>query len=287
MLDNGLTPVTNRLWFVSEAVVTGHFLDLQEVEDDAMFRTVTDVLGLDHVPAVVFDPRVSDPETRYYPSGLGYPEVYEIVDLGTSPVTLDRIFAAIDRVYDTCLVTPDVQVEAGKLWTEKEKRWPAQDAEGRIQVHLKAGLSGAFPTCTVRHEQPGVGGRLDLQIEQADPDRTGTVTQHATLELKVLRSFRSTGRPVGPQEMLDWVESGVKQAFAYGKDRSARATALCCFDMRKEQTGEACFDHVRDTATELAVRLRVWFLFASAEEFREVLARQASGETSPPSSKPC
>jgi len=86
--------------------------------------------------------------------------------------------------------------------------------------------------------------------------------------------------------MLDWVESGVKQAFAYGKDRSARATALCCFDMRKEQTGEACFDHVRDTATELAVQLRVWFLFASAEEFRDVLARQASGETSTPSSNP-
>ena len=53
MLDNGLTSVAGRLWYVNEAVVSGKYVELDDVEDDSLFRVVTDDLGLGKVPAVI------------------------------------------------------------------------------------------------------------------------------------------------------------------------------------------------------------------------------------------
>src|SRR5687767_3721207 len=102
----------------------------------------------------------------------------------------------------------------------------------------------AFPTCTIRHEETGTSGRLDLEIEETDEASLGTVVRYAVLEPKVLRSFRSGGSTYSDQKNLDWIEDGVGQAASYRAERKALAAALCCFDMRKEMTGEKCFDHV-------------------------------------------
>ncbi len=269
MLDNGLTPVTGRLWFVSPVVVSGHYVELEDGDDDAMFAIVTDTLDLGRVPAIVFDPRTNVPSVRFYPHGLDAPETYEMVSVTGTDVSLERIFEAIERVHSTCLVTPDAQVKAGKLWENNVKCWPSSQAEDIVQLHLKAGLTTAFPTCTVRHEQTDVPGRLDLEIEESDALDRSKVVRHVILELKVLRSFRSSGEIVPPKNTLDWVESGVKQAAAYRQQRGARAAALCCFDMRREYTGEQCFDHVRELAERLTVELRLWFLFGTSARYRE------------------
>ncbi len=121
----------------------------------------------------------------------------------------------------------------------------------------------------MRHEQTAVPGRLDLEIEQSDPLDRGKITRHAVLELKVLRSFRSSGTTVSPTETLDWVESGVRQAASYRDERGALAAALCCFDMRNEHTGEKCFEHVQELANSLIVELRHWFVFGTSEQYRE------------------
>jgi hypothetical protein len=221
------------------------------------------------VPAIVFDPRTTVPTVRLYPNGLADAETYDAVGIAGSDVSFQLIYDAIDKVYHHCLVTPEAQARAGKLWVNGDKWWPSPQAEDVVQLYLRAGLTTAFPTCTVRHEQTDVSGRLDLEIEESDALDRSKVTRHAVLELKVLRSFRSTGTVVSVNETLEWVESGVKQAASYRDERGALAAALCCFDMRNLHNGEQCFDHVRDLAITLTVDLKHWFIFGTSEQYRE------------------
>ncbi len=74
MLDSGAIPMNGRIWFVSPVAACGHCVDCDVAEDDKLFRLVTDTLGLGATPAIVFDPRPSGAETRFYPGGLGDPE---------------------------------------------------------------------------------------------------------------------------------------------------------------------------------------------------------------------
>jgi len=269
MLDNGRTAIAGRLWLVSAAVVNGAYFDFDDVDDDALFRVVTDELTLGDTAAIVYDPRGAVPAVRYYPAGLADPEHYEPVPVGNADVTLRRIFEQIDLIHNYCMVTPEAQDRAGKLWEDASKWRPSRCAEDRVHMHLRIGLTTAFPTCTIRHEETSPSGRLDLLIEEKDACDPSRITRHALLELKVLRSFHESGDPVSEQYTLGWVDCGVRQAASYQKDRGARDAALCCFDMRKECTGEACFEHVRALAARLVVALKVWFVFASSEAYRE------------------
>jgi hypothetical protein len=273
MLDNGLTPLTGRLWFVNAVVNVGKYIELSGEEDDELFRRIAEDFRLGDVQAIVFDPRAESIEIRYYPRGLQNPDICELISVSGTDISLDGIFAAIDRIHQNCFVTPDAQSLSGKLrlWKDSSKWLPSSDAEAIIQMNLKAGLTTAFPTCTVRHEQPQVSGRLDLEIEESDPLDCGHITRHAILELKVLRSFSETGTPVPSEKTLDDVTSGVQQAAAYRDEKCARASALCCFDMRREPSGETCFKHIRNTAKDTCVRLRLWFIFATSKLYRATL----------------
>ena len=269
MLDNGLTFVTGRLWFVGAAVMSGKYFELGDEDDNAIFETVTVTLGVGNIPTVIFDPRTSEPTIRFYPHGLGSPDICNVVSMASIDVSVEFIFEQIEMIYRKEFITPDAQVNAGKLWDNSRKWWPSSHAEDMVQLYLKVGLSAALPWCTVRHEQPDVVGRLDLEIESCEALDRSKVTRHAILELKVLRSLQKGGTPVSDQAIRDWVESGVKQAAAYRDKRGAKAAALCCFDMQRADTGDQCFDHVRDLATRLAVEMRRWFVFNSSKQFRD------------------
>jgi hypothetical protein len=273
MLDNGLTRLSGRLWSVNSGVVSGHYVDIQELNDDALFKLVTEELKLGSVPAIVFDPRTSRPSVRHYSKGLNNPDAVEQIEISGAEVTLDGVFAVIGQVYGNCLITPEAQVRAGKLWKDSTKWWAADNAEDMVQLHLRVGLVTAFPTCTVRHEQTDIPGRLDLEIEESDPLDRSQVTRYVVLELKVLRSFGSTGKEYTTEYNLNWVESGVRQAATYRDKRGARAAALCCFDMRTKHTGGECFGHVTELADRHQVVLRLWFIFATSEQYREFLTR--------------
>jgi hypothetical protein len=272
MLSNGRTSVNGRLWFVSPAPVMGHYIDLDKCDDDdELFRIVTDDLKLGGIPTVVFDPRTKIPEIRFYAKGLIDPDICQTAQLNQSDVSVERIFEVIHRVYQASFVTPDAQPKAGKLWQESAKYWPVENAEDRVQLYLQIGLASAFLTCTVRHEQPSIPGRTDLEIEESAPLDSTQIIRHAVLELKVLRSFGSTGIPVSEQETRDWIEKGIRQAATYRIDKNAKASALCCFDMRCVNTDEKCFDHVADLSGQLVVALRRWFIYASSEQYREAV----------------
>jgi len=275
MLDNGLERLTGRLWFMSAAVVSGHFLPLEEfADDDAVFRFVTDILLLGDVPTIVFDPRVAAPHVRLYPLGLNAPDECRLLSLASASISLGQILEKVDEVYRRYLITPTAQAHGITLWQDSSRWYPIKDAEEKIQGLLIVGILTAFPTCTPRHEQSSIPGRVDLEIEEHHPADRSIITRIAILELKVLRSFASSGKSISAKRTCDWVEEGVKQAAAYKADKGARGAALCCFDMRTTDSGESCFDHVRVLATAQDVVLKHWFLFASSKLYRAAFAKR-------------
>lgn len=273
MLNNGATALSGKLWFVSEVVAAGYFILIEKGDDDdAKFQFVADKIGEGRTPAMIFDPRLGQPEVRYYPDGLDKPDKYKPVMINNEEVSLADIFNAMEITYCKALVTPQAQGRGGRIWANARKGWPTKEAEVRIQYALKLGLNHSFPTCTIREEQGMPVGRLDLEVEQADAlDRT-KITRHAIMELKVLRSFTERGNLVPLADTLSWIKEGVAQAAEYRDDRRARQSALCCFDMRKTDTNDTCFDHVKESAMQRSVVLRRWFLYSSAKALREARA---------------
>ncbi|MFI6628453.1 hypothetical protein ACI2LC_46470 [Nonomuraea wenchangensis] len=269
MLDNGLEPVSGHIWFVNKAANEGVSIELKADDTDSnIFTRITDELDSGEVPTIVFETRTPSPEVRYYPEGLTNIHECRKVKISGEPVTLVEIFAVIDRLYRQQLCTPDAQGKGGKLWEDADKFTPIKDAEDRIQVVLRSGLTGSFPTCYIYPEQPGPAGRLDIIIEESSPNDRSMITRHAILELKVLRSHWSSGSRVSDNETQQWISDGVEQAASYRDERGARYASLCCFDMRKTPALETCFAHVHDLAGQLHVECRVWHLFASSKAYR-------------------
>jgi hypothetical protein len=268
MLDNGLTPVEGRLWLVSPVVTRGKCLPLDVLDDSGLFEIVVSKLEQGAVPAVIYDPRTDPAQIRYYYEGMQDPDKCKVIDIPVAVVDLQQVLDVVDRVYETRLVTPNAQSQVAKLWEDTDRYWVAKDAELTIQMYLETAFSVAFPTCTVRSEQSQVTGRLDIEIEESDSERPGYVIRHALLELKVLRSFGSTGAAVTNEQVRTWIDEGVDQAFSYRDERGTLQSALCCFDMRKSHTGIECFKEVAEKAKSLRVTIRVWNLFSSAKAYR-------------------
>ena len=142
-------------------------------------------------------------------------------------------------------------------------------------MYLEIALNTAFPTCVIRSEQPTPVGRFDIEIYEHEPIDRSKITHHGVLELKVLRSFGETGSVVAESETRNWIKSGVEQAAAYRDSKESRWGALLCFDMRREDSGhEDCFKNVKNLAKKLKVFLGRWFLYASSERLRSVLASE-------------
>lgn len=76
--------------------------------------------------------------------------------------------AAITTTHSMKMVTPDAQPKSLKMWSNRDKWWPFKDAEDRVQSYLEVALNTAFPTCTIRAEQPTPEGRLDIEIIEND-----------------------------------------------------------------------------------------------------------------------
>ena len=270
MLDNGRTEVVGRIWFVNEAVRTGHYIEDISDDDALVFDTICTQIDLGDSPTIVFDPRLANPEIRFYPDGLSNEDsciVHALSDTEVSPDTINRV---VERIYESSFITPDAEVPgASSVWQDSRRCWPSRNAEAVIQAHLKTGLHAHFFDCEVRHEQPSKAGRLDLEIERPDPNDYFTITRLAVIELKVLRSFRYNGRATRADAIPRWIDKGVGQVVAYRSERRAQLGFLMCFDMRDADTGEQCFSHVSLLARTQSVCLSRWFLYNSSEAYRE------------------
>jgi hypothetical protein len=271
MLNNGLTPVEGHMWFVGPVAGRGLGIAIEAWSDENVFEFATKDLQVGAIPAILFETRTDPPEARYFPEGLADPDNHEILRLDASDISLSEILNVVDLMYERSLKTPDANHKVGGLWAKASKYWVDRSAEDRVEFSLREGLTGAFPSCVIRAEQSQTSGRLDLEVEEPHWDDPSDVTRHAILELKILRSYRSTGTPVPDSENVKAVADGVRQAASYRKERRSRASALCCFDMRETFSAQQCFTHVQGLAKRHVVTLRVWHIFNSSQTYRRHL----------------
>ena len=206
-IDDGCTMVSGRLWFSPAAVVSAYFVDLPQFEDEEERKSyVVDDLNFGLQPALVFDPRPGYTLLTWFPEGLNRPSEAQEKSL-SDEVSPGEVFATINKMYEQMLKTPGSIPSGGNMWLSARQHWPRDNAEALVQSHLKAGLLTRFPQCKVRHEQTQPAGRSDLEIEELYPEERGRVTRHAIIELKVLRSFRSSGTQVPKSEIDDSIKS--------------------------------------------------------------------------------
>ncbi len=272
MLDQGVVPLNGRLWLTNEGANFGHYLD-HDLAGADIFSWVVDELGLGDTTAIVFDPNVDGGELRYYVDGLSdlakvrsYPIAY------IDPVTYDDARRVIDLVYSEALASPQHQVNHVSTWRKAASYWANDNAEGVIQSHIRVALKFAFLFCEVSKEGPIASGRFDLTITHLD-QATRATNCYGVIELKVLKTFGSTGNVYSDSDNRTAVADGLLQAHSYRDDIPAAWAALCCFDMRREDDpSESCFDQIKDEASEKNVELGRWRLFASAKSFREARA---------------
>ena len=143
------------------------------------------------------------------------------------------------------------------------------------KIQVVTGLSSALISCRIKKELTGVSGRYDIAIEQQNPATTTDWIQHAILELKVIKSFTSGGQKHPPSENQAWLQSGLEQAYNYQQEHSSKFSALCCFDMQKEDHGESCFGHIKENAKTLLVELWRWYIYATSKQYRTANATKA------------
>ena len=231
-------------------------------------------LQCDQLPTMVYDPGAGKTRLSYYPTGTHTDDGMIEVDLDVGPVTEAEILSAIEGVYRSVLCTPDNSGPT-KIWENTVKCYPIEEAERTIQQFLRAGLAGRFHWCTIRAEQAGKLGRTDLEVVDNRTGELGSVTHHALLELKVLRSFSHSGSAYAAAETQEAVSKGVKQAHSYGKENNTLLRMLCCFDMRSDDVGDTTtFAQVQTEAATLCVSLKRWYLYRSSEHMRDALAKR-------------
>ncbi len=270
LIHTGARRLTGRIHLV-QAAATSSLVDEFNGDDSAMFARLA-ALGVANSPTLVYVPQIPTSSLSYYSRGTASDERVSDVTLSTETVTIEAIQQVIDAVHRQEFLTPDGS-HPFKVWAEPSEGRPSSIAEAGVQQFLRTALAGRFWHCSIRSEQSSKVGRTDLEVVD---DRTGPVGQvihHALLELKVLRSRGESGVPVTEQATRDHIQEGVEQAHAYGEDKHTLAKMLCCFDMRDIDGGDATtFEHVRELATRLSVRLRRWFLYRSSAAFRSALA---------------
>ncbi|WP_409141902.1 hypothetical protein [Cellulosimicrobium sp. RS] len=201
---------------------------------------------------------------------------FEVLSVEARPVSLEEVFATLDRLHQNQLVTPIAQSAGNKLWKNAERFYPVTNAELVAQSYVETALWARFSHCRVRAEGSQVSGRFDVALLEYDVSGDSAFTRcYAVLELKVLRSFGENGSSVTSGYNRDWVRKGMEQAFAYAEELQAEVKALCCFDMRSTDTGVECFEHVLSDAAKLDVNLRRWHLYGRLSDYRAARSARA------------
>ena len=267
IIDDGSCAFAGKLWIAPATFVSGYSIGFKKAAiADAFEETIN--LGLGDVAACVFNPKATDREIRFYPRGLSNDTF--VVRFAISDVAFD--FDTLDQVLKTFhsqnFITPDATIDVLDPWKVASKFYPREKTEAFFQAWLKTALSVVFwRSIIVKFEVSGTEGRCDLLMISKQGE---SWLCQAVLELKVLRSFSSSGTAVPPKVSDQAIKDGVLQVVAYKSQNSAKLGVLCCYDMRKPAhcNDDQCFDPVKPLAKQHDVHLRRYRVFHSSKKLR-------------------
>lgn len=279
LLNNGLYPLSGQVHFVNVAVA-GQSMTYNG-DEGALFDLLS-ATKAEAFPTVIYAPKPGGlSKLSWFSKGVAEDTNVVVVSVAAEEPTPERIWQAVNGVYEAHLKTPDQVLPGTGPWLKPAEGWAAKPAEAIIQQAIKIGLYARFsPQCRIKAEQPDKDGRTDIEVVGDFDVAANSVTNVAVLELKVLRERGSTGRKRTDGEIDKHIKDGVNQAYTYGESRIFRDRMLYCFDMRAINSGSAkVFSHIKDDADTLGVHLGYWFLYRSSEHYREckVAAKLTAG----------
>ncbi len=152
---------------------------------------------------------------------------------GTRAVSLQDLQEVMELVRREGLLIPDVCPP--QVWNKAHKYIPGPETERVLQWCLAAEMRGYFRPLLIQREQSVNVGRIDILF--TDLSATTAADRHpAVVEVKVLRSFHSTERPISASTNVYALVKGMGQAKAYRVKKDAKLGTLAVFDLRKEKT---------------------------------------------------
>lgn len=273
-LNSGLTPL-NGIWFVNRQVISGKRIEINSSDDTVLFDFVISTLGAGEFPAILFDVAESKRLIRFYPRGLQHMDDCDELAIDVRDLGLAEVRKAIDFTYKERLITPSAGAYGVILWKKPDDHWTIDQIERKIQSHLVTGLANWFLPCKVQEELTGASGRYDVSIIEQHPLDASHKIHHVLLEIKVIKSFGSGGAKVSLSANMSGLKTGLEQAYCYRKEHNFKFSALCCFDMQKENNGDTCFNHIQDDAKKLAVELWHWYIHNKAKDLRSLETAKA------------
>lgn len=279
LVANGQDVISNHVWISTARFGTAFRCKLSWADQTSLYGAIREA-GLGHLPALVVDWRTVRPIGTVYPTGLGNSDDNSRVVFESSPITGTDLRGVLDRFWEKCLRTPGLSIEghAMKVWEKASKGVPAERPEERIQGKLLDAIKTHFTRHDMRAEPYTDDGRIDILIWSTTVSMSGMPVQlnEWVLELKAITDRTSTDQPkpaaaVGPE-----LRGGLDQAIAYRGRTSALHAALCCYDMRANDLGDAgTFAPLATDAATNDIALWRWYLFRSTSAARRAALANA------------
>jgi hypothetical protein len=233
-----------------------------------------DSLGVGLLPAVVYSH--ADRRFSWFPLGLDNADTrfdeLLIVDDGR-PVERRSLFDLLNRLHQTHWVTPTA---GGRHWQDSDRLVPAENAERVFQEHVLIACKLEFIHHRTFAEVTGPAGRCDVVLMPIT-DLTG-FQERAVIEMKVVKDFSfappgATAHPIATSRNKAAVRKGISQALTYAHDNGCGVKIVCVCDMRGRDDGTLLSPYL-SFATRHQIDIRRYFLFNSADAFRQQVARE-------------
>lgn len=267
-LNSGTCQLGGRVWFVNARVQRGKYFEFSDLDINGTIDFLMSN-GLQDTPAILYTPDEEEAVT-FYALGLDQDSTVSI-SLAPTAISKSKIKESIDTLYEGTLKTPQqAQSANARIWTDPGKWLPADNVEKEIQGRLQSHFYSMFSCNLLVLSEVSTGeGRLDMLLASPGPAK-GQMIHHALLELKALRTFSQTGTT--QYKIADhkaWIQKGTIQAIAYQGVHNPLHTALCCFDMCKEElTDEYWFSDSAALAANSEVLQWRWRLYNSSDSYR-------------------
>lgn len=279
LIANGQDVISNHVWIATARFGTAFRCKLPWADQTTLYAAIRNA-GLGHLPALVVDWRTANPVGTVYSGGLNQSDDNSRVIFENSPISANDLRAVLDRFWLKCLRTPGLTIEghAMKVWEKASKGIPAERPEERIQGKLLDAIKTHFTRHDMRAEPYTDDGRIDILIWSNTTSMSGMPVQlnEWVLELKAITDRTSTDQPKPPSLVDPELRGGLEQAMAYRGRTKALHAALCCYDMRTKDVGDAAtFATVASDALTNNVALWRWYLFRSTSAARHAALASA------------
>lgn len=182
--------------------------------------------------------------------------------------TVEQLLEALDLYHRKQVVTP---AECpGGVWNRAGRYIPGPEPEKSIQQALRFALNYWFRGVVRAEAEDRTNiGRIDVRLLKKEA--SGGLAYWVILELKVIKSYTSTGTSVGDSANVEAIVKGVKQAGAYRANRDAEEGMLEVYDLRQDKAADLT---TRQEVTVAAAkyspppRIDVWAMYGSSEDAR-------------------